>query len=288
MLRIADSRTGRLVEIPAAPHRHLLRVCVRLDPAGEAGTAPPTLDPRGPLVGDLLARVAELQGLQSHTVLVVPDPAPSSPSSRGSARESARERNTAALGRALSALGIHPPAVTGAPPATDALCAAADVHVHADNGALAGALPEPPGAALIEMSEGGALPLRLLDAAPSDGLLPGSGPPHDPLAVRLWLLRRPYAAPAAPDDAGLDDARRTLARWRRQVAAWAREPSRPVPAEVLREAQNALSEDLDVPAVLGLLEGLADRGDVPAGARFETFALLDRVLGLDLAREVGG
>ena len=44
---------------------------------------------------------------------------------------------------------------------------------------------------------------------------------------------------------------------------------------------------LGVPAVLDALATVATRADVPAGAKFETFAFLDRVLGLDLAREVG-
>lgn len=41
------------------------------------------------------------------------------------------------------------------------------------------------------------------------------------------------------------------------------------------------------PAVLDVLVSVAKRADVPAGAKFETFAFLDRVLGLDLARQVG-
>ncbi|WP_326648155.1 MULTISPECIES: hypothetical protein [unclassified Streptomyces] len=42
-----------------------------------------------------------------------------------------------------------------------------------------------------------------------------------------------------------------------------------------------------VPAVLDLLASVERDPDVPGGARFETFAYLDRVLGMDLAREVG-
>ncbi len=56
---------------------------------------------------------------------------------------------------------------------------------------------------------------------------------------------------------------------------------------MLRQAHAALADDLGVPAVLDMLVGVATRADVPAGAKFETFAFLDRVLGLDLAREVG-
>jgi hypothetical protein len=83
------------------------------------------------------------------------------------------------------------------------------------------------------------------------------------------------------------DARRTLRQWRRQVADWAQEPSRPIPADLLRQSYAALVDDLGVDAVLDLLADVAGRSDVPAGAKFETFAHLDRVLGLDLVRDVG-
>lgn len=75
MLRIADTRTGRLVEIPSA-HRHLLRICVHL-PVIDTGIGAVHL--RAPLVGDVLARTAELHGLQSVTVLATPDLPPGRP-----------------------------------------------------------------------------------------------------------------------------------------------------------------------------------------------------------------
>jgi hypothetical protein len=40
-------------------------------------------------------------------------------------------------------------------------------------------------------------------------------------------------------------------------------------------------------SALALLRGLAPDASVPAGAKFETFVYADRILGLDLAREVG-
>jgi hypothetical protein len=39
--------------------------------------------------------------------------------------------------------------------------------------------------------------------------------------------------------------------------------------------------------VLALLRDLADDDSVPAGARFETFLYADRILGLDLPRDIG-
>jgi hypothetical protein len=49
----------------------------------------------------------------------------------------------------------------------------------------------------------------------------------------------------------------------------------------------ALDDDLDTPAALRTLAALAADPVIPDGSKFETFAHLDRILGLDLAREVG-
>ncbi len=42
-----------------------------------------------------------------------------------------------------------------------------------------------------------------------------------------------------------------------------------------------------VVSALALLHDLASGKTLPAGARFETFAYADRVLGVELAREIG-
>ncbi|MFI7006035.1 hypothetical protein [Streptomyces sp. NPDC050145] len=250
MLRIVDTRTGRLVEIVPA-RRHLLSICVHL-PAGEAGTG--TTDLRTLLVGDVLARTAELHGLQSRTFLAAPD---------------LPREQTRALDRAMSDLGIHPPAAIGARHPEAASGAAADVHVH-----VYGTSPQDAvGGVLVEAGPGD------VDAVVPEGT--------DPLAVRMLMLRHAYRAPVTVTGTALEEAWRMLESWRQLVADWAQEPSRPVPADVLRDVRAALADDLGVPAVLDALATMATRGDVPAGAKFETFAFLDRVLGLDLAREVG-
>ena len=84
----------------------------------------------------------------------------------------------------------------------------------------------------------------------------------------------------------LTSAGGTLGRWRRRVAEWAESPSRPMPARIA-EMAGAAFDDLDTVSALALLRGLAIDETVPAGAKFETFAFADRVLGLDLAREIG-
>ncbi|MFD0291252.1 hypothetical protein [Streptomyces sp. NPDC127118] len=269
MLRITDTRTGHLVEIPAAPRR-LLRSCVHLPALGagtDDGTGIGPLHLRVPLIGDVLARTAELNGLQVITVLTTPELTPD------------RAR---ALDRVMAVLGIHPPTVIGPHRPEAALGGPADVHVtagDADPGDLADG-------ARVEVGRVDTTVPEQDTAAPGDSTAPADDTP-DPLAVRLLLLGRPYGTPVTVTGAALAGAGRTLRDWRRSVADWAQQPSRPVPADLLGQSHAALAEDLDVAAVLALLAEVAGRSDVPAGAKFETFAHLDRVLGLDLARDVG-
>ncbi|MFE2265189.1 hypothetical protein [Streptomyces griseosporeus] len=111
----------------------------------------------------------------------------------------------------------------------------------------------------------------------------------DTAVVRLALLSVPRGAPARLDDAALGAAGATLARWRRAVAGWARRPSRPIPDDVRARLRAAWEDDLDIPAVLDVLRGMEEAApdDLPEGARFETYVYADRLLGLDLARDLG-
>ncbi|MFE5620071.1 hypothetical protein ACFQ69_11795 [Streptomyces sp. NPDC056470] len=256
MLRIVDARTGRLVEIPSVS-RHLLSICVHL-PAGDAGIGMAGL--RALLIGDVLARTAELHGLQSRAFLAAPDLPP----------ERART-----LDGAMSALGVHPFSAVGGHRPGGPLRAAADVHVDAC------------GTAARDAVDGARVDVGQVEQASreKDTALVPEG--TDPLALRMLMLGHAYRTPVMVTGAELDEAGRRLAVWRQRVADWAEEPSRPVPADLLRHAHAVLADDLGVPAVLSMLGTVAGRADVPAGAKFETFAFLDRVLGLDLARDVG-
>jgi hypothetical protein len=112
-------------------------------------------------------------------------------------------------------------------------------------------------------------------------------PAIEPLAVRLALLRRRYWEPA---DEGADvpgAAAQALARWRASVSQWARSPSGAMSREHADAVRDALGNDLDTAAALRALEDLADSPAVPDGVKFETFASADRLLGLDLARDIG-
>ena len=106
------------------------------------------------------------------------------------------------------------------------------------------------------------------------------------VAVRLALMTVPRHQTAELTAATLADAARTLSEWRRQVARWAESPSRRIP-EPVQAAFLTAFDRLDAGAVLSSLSGLAADETVPPGARFEAFVYADRVLGLDLPRDIG-
>ncbi|MET7683775.1 hypothetical protein [Streptomyces sp. NPDC005423] len=118
---------------------------------------------------------------------------------------------------------------------------------------------------------------------------PASAPPDvpDPAVLRLALLDRPRDLPVRLDADVLDAAANTLAHWRRAVADWARRPSRPIPDAVGTRLRAAWEDDLDAGEVLAVLRWVAEAPDVPDGARFETYAHADRLLGLELTRDLG-
>ena len=255
MLCFRDDRTGSLVELtldPSVP----LRVCVD---GASCGAEFGLRAARMLLVTDVLVRIAELSGLQVVTVLATAGPPP------------------AALGPAVAALGLYPLAVAGSA---------------GEAGALLGGRPH----VRVAASGAGGGDEVLIGVGPADDLTPDGraaqpgaygGPAGDPLALRLALLRCPYRQAVKLTEAALAEAEDTVSRWRRAVAKWAAEPSRPIPAATARGISAAFDNDLDTAAALDVLVNLEPDGEVPAGAKFETFAFADRVLGLELVREIG-
>ena len=250
MLRLWDARTGSYAVLasPSVP----LRVCVH-GPAG--GTWSGLADLRVLLVADVLTRIAELQGLETITVVAADSALP------------------ARLEEDLGALGIHPPgALASYGEARAALGGSAHVHVarhaagsgHGEDGVLldVGAVQD-----LTQRAAGGNR--------------------RDLLAVRLALLSCPYREPVKLTQAALQGAVESAGRWRRRVAEWSGQPSRPIPAEAASVIRGAFDDDLDTVAALDLLRSMESRPDVPAGAKFETFLFIDRVLGLELPRGIG-
>ena len=109
----------------------------------------------------------------------------------------------------------------------------------------------------------------------------------DPLALRFAFLDHRYRQQLNLTWAVLEAADRTLRRWRERVAEWARSPSKPMCAEYVSDFAAAFDDDLDTPAALRVLRSLEKDGEIPPGAKFETFAHADHLLGLDLARDIG-
>lgn len=159
-------------------------------------------------------------------------------------------------GHLIDALGIHPPAGQASGPA--------DIFI------------------TTQASHDGRDGLTVLVGAAQT-----SQPPNeDPLAIRLALLAVPFGEPADLTEAALATAAGSLARWRAAVARWAESPSKPIPADLAQRLRQAI-DDLDTGSMLAFLDDLAAGDQVPNGARFESFAYTDRVLGLDLVRDIG-
>jgi len=261
MLRLWDDRAGSYAELAADPAIPL-RVCIHGPADGRwSGRA----DLRVLLAADVLTRIAELQGLQVIAVLTAASPPP------------------VALERDVSALGIHAPAAYAAPGQAEApLGGPAHVHL-ARNTAGLGA-----GGGGVFIGVGPVEDLTNGEAGGRPGELEapdGSG--GDQLALRLALLSRSYRQSVTLTRAVLADAAESAGQWRRQVAEWAGQPSRPIPAAAAGKIRDAFDDDLGTVAALDVLRSMESGQDVPAGAKFETFLFVDRVLGLELAREIG-
>jgi hypothetical protein len=141
---------------------------------------------------------------------------------------------------------------------------------------------------------GGQLVGHLL--APAGAVTAGDGPQHladmtgrglDPLALRLVFLSQRYRDDMDLSWDTLHTADKTLRRWRESVAEWALSPSLAMAQGYADAVTSAFEDDLDTPAALRQLDALAADGGLPEGAKFETFAALDRLFGLDLARDIG-
>ncbi len=255
MLRLLDARTGSHAEVrPTRPG--LLRVCAHVP---EAAGDQDITGLRVLLLADLLARAAELRNLQVLTVLA----------------SDGQTAGLPALERAAEALGIHPPAARAGPDdAEKSLDGPIDVHLSSSG---SGADDRRSGLVVLV----GAARIHRAGAAAGD-LLAG----HEPSAIRLALLSFPYQQPADLTTGVLADAGSTVGRWRLRVAEWAELPSRPMPSQIA-ETVRGVFDDLDTVSALALLQGLASDEDVLAGTRFETFLYVDRILGLDLPRDIG-
>ena len=264
VLRILDARTGESVS--AAPAR---RGLTRIE-AYASGLDLTAL--RVLLTADVLVRALELGGTPVWTILTAP-------------------HRLAELRAAATTLSIRP--FEDGRDLASGLGEAQVLHVTGERDAAPGGgtvvavapvtwAGEPPGRATTTPSDAPASDAALRALLPTD-----ADADADSGALRLALLSVPRDTPASLDAERLGEAARTLARWRRAVAGWARQPSRPVPEEVRTRLRAAWEDDLDLPGVLDVLRDVERAPDIPDGARFETYAYADRLLALGLPRDIG-
>lgn len=213
------------------------------------------------LIADLLARAAELGGLQVLTTRVF----------TGEAAQKA------AVERAAADCGVQPPVLPAADSAKAWPGGPAAVHVANDDA--------------IGIDDGSGILIGVATARLAQNAVPGNAATglldgHDPLAVRLAFMSLPRHQPAELTAGKLADAARTLDEWRGRVARWAQSPSGAIPEPIAIKVRAAFG-NLDTIAVLALLRDLTTDETVPPGRRFETFVYADRVLSLDLPRDIG-
>ncbi|MFJ8010560.1 cysteine--tRNA ligase [Streptomyces fagopyri] len=301
MLRITDARTGETADAVRA-RRGLTRVEAHVERDDLSAL-------RVLLVADVLARALELGGTP---VVTVADP-PAGLRARADAlgiRRAEGERGGAgpALHVLVSAGGApEDRGPEGSGPAASRPAASGEavpgeaaggetIAMDATSTEAASMGPAPMGAASmtpaptdpVSVDQDPVIP-GLFTADP-DGVRVEVAPVRgsaDHSLLRMILLATPRRQPLDLAAADLDGARETLGRWRKAVAGWATRPSRPVPEHVRQELRAAWEDDLDVPAVLEVLRRVEHAGDIPDGARFETYAYADRLLGLELTRDIG-
>jgi cysteinyl-tRNA synthetase len=113
---------------------------------------------------------------------------------------------------------------------------------------------------------------------------------QEPLAARLLFLQARYGSQLDFNWDTLAGAGRTLQRLRSRMADWARDPGdgrAPGCPDAEREFWAAVEDDLDTPRALTVLHRLQSDDSRPPADRFAALQSFDRLLGLDLAAEVG-
>jgi len=111
---------------------------------------------------------------------------------------------------------------------------------------------------------------------------------HDPLAFRYLALQARYRAKLNFGLEGLAGADRALRLLRGRVAAWSAEPAAGADGgEAYAERfRSALADDLDLPAAMALVAEVG-RAPIPGALKARLLLDFDRVLGLDLDRDLG-
>jgi hypothetical protein len=116
---------------------------------------------------------------------------------------------------------------------------------------------------------------------------PGRCPESEAATVRLALACVDYAQPLEVTRSVLERCQAILERWRDRMDQWSRHASRPIPPTSRAAVIAALDDNLNVARVVAMMRELEDIEGIEPGAKFEAFNYLDRVLAVDLARDLG-
>ena len=113
----------------------------------------------------------------------------------------------------------------------------------------------------------------------------------EPLAARLLFLQSRYRAQMNFTLDALGAAERTLERWRRLVATWSKQPAVGDETGSIEAYEKrflaSLNDDLDTPQLVALAAEVVSTEALSPAAKAALLRRWDRVLGLDLGREVG-
>jgi len=109
----------------------------------------------------------------------------------------------------------------------------------------------------------------------------------DPLSLRLCFMSNRYRQQLNLTWEAISAADSTIRRWRDRVAQWATGPSAGLSADHLDAMKAAFADDLDTPRAITVLRELEKDPAISNGSKLETFLAADRLLGLDLARDIG-
>ena len=106
----------------------------------------------------------------------------------------------------------------------------------------------------------------------------------DPLALRLALLENRYRSQMDLSWKNIEGAASLLARWRERFQQWKTESD--FPAATDPEVIKILARDLDTPRLLIYLREVERDSSLTTSAKFSAFATAERVLALDLEKQV--
>ncbi len=109
----------------------------------------------------------------------------------------------------------------------------------------------------------------------------------DALAIRLAFMQHKYRSQMNLTWEVIESSQELLDRWRHKVNIWSQSESQAMDQELVNQIAGYFSQDLNTPMAVNALRTLEKNPEISDGAKFEMFAYLDSLFGLDLTREVG-